>query len=166
MKRNPWHGPYVAIAGIDLASGSREALRVAIELARLHGGTVVHAVYVDSVHAISDEDMYLRGLDERREAAELKLRLLGERFLREAHIGSVPDTIEVVRPHYRVGDPAEELTDLARDLNADVIVVGTKGLRGFSRFMRGSVAETVVRLASCPVHVVRDRERAALRAAG
>ena len=53
---------------------------------------------------------------------------------------------------------AETIVDYAKDLHADVIVVGTHGRSGVSRLLMGSVAEHVVRSAPCPVLVVRPRE--------
>ena len=58
--------------------------------------------------------------------------------------------------HLLVGDPAEELTRFSTEQNADLIVLGTHGRTGFRRVLMGSVAEQVVRTATCPVLVVRQ----------
>lgn len=63
--------------------------------------------------------------------------------------------------HVRSEAPAIEIAQLAADLEADLIVVGTHGRRGMRRFLLGSVAEGVVRLAPCEVLVVRPREEEA-----
>lgn len=60
--------------------------------------------------------------------------------------------------HVRTEVPAAEVAQLAADLEADLVVVGTHGRRGVRRLLLGSVAEGVVRLAPCPVLVVRPRE--------
>ena len=52
---------------------------------------------------------------------------------------------------------AEEIAQLAADLEADLVVVGTHGRRGLSRLLLGSTAEATVRLAPCPVLVVRPK---------
>jgi hypothetical protein len=57
--------------------------------------------------------------------------------------------------HLRLESPAAEIAQLCSDLEADLAIVGTHGRRGFSRVLLGSVAEAVVRLAPCPVLVVR-----------
>ena len=57
--------------------------------------------------------------------------------------------------HHRLGDPSTEIVQLAADLDASLVVIGTHGRRGIRRLVMGSVAETVVRLAPCPVLVVR-----------
>jgi nucleotide-binding universal stress UspA family protein len=53
---------------------------------------------------------------------------------------------------------ANAIVEYARDVHADVIVVGTHGRSGVSRLLMGSVAEHVVRSAPCPVLVVRPKE--------
>lgn len=60
--------------------------------------------------------------------------------------------------HVRNEVPASEITQLAADLEADLVVVGTHGRRGLRRLLLGSVAEGVVRLAHCPVLVVRPKD--------
>jgi nucleotide-binding universal stress UspA family protein len=60
--------------------------------------------------------------------------------------------------HLRLGDPAHEILQRAAQLSADLIVVGTHGRTGLKRLLVGSVAEVVVRRASCPVVVVRDKD--------
>jgi nucleotide-binding universal stress UspA family protein len=52
------------------------------------------------------------------------------------------------------GNAAEQIVDLARSEKADIIVTATHGLTGWRKFIFGSVAEKVVRLAGCPVLTV------------
>src|SRR5262249_58632713 len=58
----------------------------------------------------------------------------------------------------RTGDARELINETARELGADLIVMGTHGRRGISRALLGSVAETVVRSAPCAVLTVRLRD--------
>lgn len=53
------------------------------------------------------------------------------------------------------GDPATEILKLAQDAGADLIVMGTHGTTGLSRLLMGSVAESVLRKAPCPVLTIR-----------
>jgi nucleotide-binding universal stress UspA family protein len=55
----------------------------------------------------------------------------------------------------RVGVPYEEIVRAAKDERATYIVIGTHGRGGFERLMLGSVADRVVRAATCPVITVR-----------
>ena len=59
--------------------------------------------------------------------------------------------------HVRVDAKAQEIAQLASDLEAELVVIGTHGRRGMSRVLMGSVAEACVRLAPCPVLVVRPK---------
>lgn len=54
------------------------------------------------------------------------------------------------------GDPASEILRAAEETEASVIVMGTKGRSGVARLLMGSVAEQVVRKASCSVLVVKQ----------
>ena len=56
----------------------------------------------------------------------------------------------------RFGDPGSEITKFARQVAADMLVISSHGRTGISRLLIGSVAERVVRLAPCPVLVLRE----------
>jgi universal stress protein A len=55
--------------------------------------------------------------------------------------------------------PAEEIVEYAKSEDIDLIVIGTHGRRGVAHLLMGSVAETVVRTAPCPVMTIRDHQR-------
>ena len=55
----------------------------------------------------------------------------------------------------RTGDARELILQACEEVNADLIVMGTHGRRGVSRVLLGSVAESVVRTAPCPVLAIR-----------
>ncbi|QIN80378.1 universal stress protein [Rubrobacter marinus] len=61
----------------------------------------------------------------------------------------------VAEGHLRLGRPAEEIINLAEEVGAGVVVVGSRGLGALRRAVLGSVSESVVRYAPCPVFVVR-----------
>ena len=73
-----------------------------------------------------------------------------------------------VRAIVRTGIPWLEITIVAQETDADLIITSTHGYTGVNRVFLGSTAERVVRRAPCPVLVVRERERefATLRADG
>jgi nucleotide-binding universal stress UspA family protein len=60
-----------------------------------------------------------------------------------------------VAPALEEGDPKSKIIDVAREWHADLIVLGSHGRSGLSRFLLGSVSETVVRHAHCSVAIVR-----------
>ena len=53
------------------------------------------------------------------------------------------------------GDPKSQIIDVAKEWPADLIVVGSHGRKGLSRFLMGSVSEAVVHHAHCSVEIVR-----------
>lgn len=81
-------------------------------------------------------------------------------------------TVRIAR-RLRRGEPAAEILAVAAEVAADLIVMGTHGRGGLSRLVLGSVAESVMRKAPCPVltvraavHAARAPEPAAAAAAG
>lgn len=54
----------------------------------------------------------------------------------------------------RIGTPKQEILTLAGEWAADLIIMGTHGRTGFDHFISGSVSESVIRKANCPVLVV------------
>jgi nucleotide-binding universal stress UspA family protein len=68
----------------------------------------------------------------------------------------------VAGAHLRMGAVALEIVALAEELGADLIVMGSRGLGGVRRVLMGSVSDSVVRHAHCPVMIVRpENEQAA-----
>jgi nucleotide-binding universal stress UspA family protein len=61
----------------------------------------------------------------------------------------------------RVGDARIEILRAAEEMNADLIMVGSHGRTGIARWLLGSVAEHVVRHATCSVQVARSAKRSA-----
>jgi nucleotide-binding universal stress UspA family protein len=59
--------------------------------------------------------------------------------------------------HARIGKAADEILELARQVGADLIIIGSKGSVGVERLMLGSVSERVVREAHCTVEVARPK---------
>jgi nucleotide-binding universal stress UspA family protein len=59
---------------------------------------------------------------------------------------------------FHVGRPADEIVKAAEEWSADLLVIGSHGRGGRQRALLGSVAETVMRHAPCPLVVVRPKE--------
>ncbi len=64
----------------------------------------------------------------------------------------------VTRAHLRVGRPDVEIVALAEELGSGLVVMGSRGLGGIRRALMGSVSDSVVRHAHCPVLVVRREQ--------
>ena len=80
---------------------------------------------------------------------QARMRLDAEMEKRRSAGGAVAEA------HLRVGAAAAEIVDLAEDIGAGLIVMGSRGLGGIRRALMGSVSDSVVRNAHCPVLVVR-----------
>jgi nucleotide-binding universal stress UspA family protein len=65
------------------------------------------------------------------------------------------DGSTVAQAHLRVGRPDEQIVALAEEIGAGLIVMGNRGLGGLRRLLMGSVSDSVVRHAHCPVLIVR-----------
>jgi nucleotide-binding universal stress UspA family protein len=65
---------------------------------------------------------------------------------------------KVAETHLRPGRPDKEIVRLARALGVGTIVMGSRGLGAIERMLIGSVSDSVVRHAHCPVYVVRGDE--------
>ena len=77
----------------------------------------------------------------------------------------VPPCNDVVCEHRLVvGEPAAEIVRIARKEGVEMIVMGTHGRSGLSRLIMGSVAESVMRQAPCPVLTYRLSKKAATKA--
>ena len=66
----------------------------------------------------------------------------------------------VAQAHFRTGKPDQEIVKLAEEIGAGLIVMGSRGLGGIRRALLGSVSDSVLRHAHCPVLVVRKEKPA------
>lgn len=156
--------PYVIVVGIDYSATSDLALEQAFDLAAARSQADVHVVHVLRLYG-AQAGVEIAGAT--GEAPRLSLaeataelgRYVDQRwtaFLNQ-HDRPAPSGSGRVLSHLRLDAPAEEIAQIAADLEADLVVVGTHGRRGIARWLLGSVAEAVVRLAPCPVFVVRPK---------
>ncbi|MDP9351378.1 MAG: universal stress protein [Chloroflexota bacterium] len=138
------------LIALDGSPQSAEACRLAAELARCYGAALL-ALHVATPVApggsVSPAE-YLR--------AEDAARAQGNRVLEEARIlvrGLVSFAAEL-----EFGNPAEVICRRARELDVDLVVVGTRGLGTLDRLLLRSVSSAVVQQAHCSVLVVRPRK--------
>ena len=141
------------VAGTDFSDHALSAVEAAVEEARRTGSrlTIVHSMQV----SWSASSFAARGLgspppepsvekyDELRKAVEDRLVELVARF----ELAADPRVLD--------GPAAAALIRIAKETNADLLVVGTRGRTGLARVLLGSVAEGAVRSAPCSVLVVR-----------
>lgn len=151
----PSHG-YVAVVGIDFSDMSNKALDQALEVTNLRAGEV-HVVYVESDLPL---DPMFAGVFQAALPAEELLESVRKRTAERLDaVQTLHGKLAVKRVvvHVRRGSAADEIAQLAADLDADLVVVGSHGRRGVSRLVLGSVAERVSRLARCAVWIIRPK---------
>lgn len=138
------------VVGVDFTDAGDHALDEAIRLAMRLADDELHPVFVIA----DDAKRNLAFVDEELTLARDRLR---ERVLARFHATGAHGEQPVVF-HVRIGDPATALHQVAVDVGADFIVVGTHGRRGLEKMLIGSVAESLVRSARVPVLVARPNQ--------
>ena len=139
----------VGTDGSDTAAG---AVAQAVEIAKAMGSKL----YVVSAFVPSEPVV------DRAEAVEIPADVQystgprqGVTQVLDAAAGAAEAAGVEVETHPREGDPADALLDVAEEVNADLIVVGNKGMTGAKRFLLGSVPNKISHHAPCSVLIIR-----------
>jgi nucleotide-binding universal stress UspA family protein len=132
-----------ALKAVDLAQSTDSELHV------VHVGVVPLFLLSDPGTLGDDGKLYDEIEEESRE-------LLRKEVWRVKVAGGT-----VAGTHLRMGEVVDlEIEALAKELGADMIVMGCRGHRGIRRAIEGSISDAVIRHAPCPVLVVRSDESA------
>ncbi|MET0790144.1 MAG: universal stress protein [Polyangiaceae bacterium] len=160
--------PYIVLVGMDFSELADRALVEALDLATRRENVEVHVLSVLQRPAIAGDvsNGFYPAVDEvdplgpafERLQAHVQVRL--ELFVAEIAPTGRKVSARVVS-HVRMDDQGMGIAQLASELNASLIVVGTHGRRGLARMLMGSVAETTMRYARCPVLVIPPTEKPA-----
>ena len=148
----PWKK---VLCPIDFSEPARAAMQTAADVCRQLGGelTLFHAYelpgYTLPEGSVVVSPKMLQELADQAEAHLAEWKRLAE-GMGAARVSTVKG----------VGEPAAEIAELADEGGFDLIVVGTHGRTGFRHALLGSVAERVVRRASCPVLTVHPGKQA------
>lgn len=138
------------LVAVDFSEHATDAVEAAIDLAKryqtpLH---VVHAYHLPVLVGMPDEvalpPEFWTGV---KEAAASRLEQIVAR-VREAGVSATA--------HLRESHPTDAILDVAREIRADLIVMGTRGLTGLKHVLLGSVAERTLHLAPCSVLTVKS----------
>jgi nucleotide-binding universal stress UspA family protein len=128
----------------DFSNRSQHAFWLACALARDYGARLVLLHVIPAPTIIYGEGVVPSEPEELRAAAKDQLDGL-----------QVPNTTVAAERQLDEGDAVEVILRTAREIQADLIVMGTHGRSGLGRLLMGSVAEQVVRKARCPVLTVK-----------
>lgn len=140
------------VVPVDFSEAAFNAVDLAIDMAEL-------ADTVHLVHVVPEIMPYDVGEPWRRMEYEQVAKVLTEK-IRERFADAKYANLQI---HIDFGDPGEQIVEYARRQKAALVVLPSHGRRGLARMLIGSVAERVVRLAECPVLVLRSAGRAAKR---
>ena len=133
----------------DFSESAEKAFEYAVFLAASHEAELVLLHVVDQLHGFTHYEILA-----------LTPMEIAEKIAKRAHeklqdlIDRVKDSVTATES-VRQGRTWVEICEAAAAEKADIIVLGSHGRTGLSHVLIGSVAETVVRHASCPVLVVR-----------
>lgn len=141
------------VVGTDGSETAGEAVRQAIDLARISGATltIVSAYAPVSSRRVRDEQLEAPADVQHEIGPREDVNLVLEAAAAEARRAG----IEEVRTHAVEDDPADAILNVAEGTDADLIVVGNKGMTGARRFLLGSVPNNVSHHAPCSVIIVR-----------
>jgi nucleotide-binding universal stress UspA family protein len=140
------------VVGTDGSETATEAVRQATELAKAVGATI-HLV--SAYEPVGNQ----RLREEQQQVPEDMSWMVNQRedvdaTLKEAAEG-IGEAGVPVDTYARQGDPADAILDVAEEKDADLIVVGNKGMTGAKRFLLGSVPNKVSHHAPCSVMIIR-----------
>lgn len=136
---------------LDFSDASRNAVRYAREFARGMGAELFLLNVVEPRPMAVDMSLSYVPLEEDLEkAAQEDLNEI-VRAEREQGVAVEGDVV--------IGTPSEIILDKAEELDVNLVIVGSHGKTGLSRLLMGSVAESVVRKAKCPVLIVKAEEK-------
>jgi nucleotide-binding universal stress UspA family protein len=140
------------VVGTDGSETATKAVRQAVELAHAVGAKIELVSAYEPVPAQRIDE-------ERRQAPEDLQWAINPRedvdATLEAAAAVARETGVPVNLYARQGDPADAILDVAEEVEADLIVVGNKGMTGAKRFLLGSVPNKVSHHAPCSVLIIR-----------
>ena len=154
--------PTRILMATDGSEDAAFAARTAVNLAN-KTGSELHVVYVEEMprrlytsEVTSIEELIDPEFEEkmRQHAEAAASQLLDEQVQKMKEAGG-----QIVQAHAKFGRPDAEIVHLAEELDAGIVVVGSRGHGGVRRALLGSVSDSVVRHAHCPVLVVRREEQ-------
>jgi nucleotide-binding universal stress UspA family protein len=139
------------VAAVDLSAPSDHALERAIALALQHRATLllVNAQSDDATPAQLDRAVLEQITEATARVRAAEARHLADRMARIAALGLEVDLVA------KVGPSSDVIVEAAKARDADLIVMGTHGRTGLTRFLLGSVATATLREAPCDVLVCR-----------
>jgi nucleotide-binding universal stress UspA family protein len=144
--------PTTILLATDGSEEGKLAAQAVTELSK-NSGSEVHLVYVLPAAAqLIGHHLYSQEI---RESVIAGAERDAETFLEDQAEQIRANGGKVAETHFRSGDPDKEILRTAESLGVGMIVIGSRGLGAISRALMGSVSDSVVKHAHCPVLVMR-----------
>ncbi len=130
----------VILTAVDANRSAEQVVAAAARIATMPGAELhlVHVIEAPEINHLTKQLEEARAIVERASA-------------------SLPADREYT-VHLAAGEPAAQILQVAANVHADMIVIGTREMSTLERFLLGSVVEPVTRRAQCPVYVVRNKD--------
>jgi nucleotide-binding universal stress UspA family protein len=139
------------LVAVDGSDGARKALKLAVGLQKLSGGELI-ILTVYRHHSLLEASMSMVRPDEPENMDDI-LRDYARQVAEEAKTFAQDNGSPNVHAFIKVGQPARTIVGFSKDRNADLIVLGSRGLGDLEGYLLGSVSHKVTSLAECPVMV-------------
>ena len=139
---------------IDFSPHSKKTIGYATQLAAFTGARIkiLHVFQIPDYPAAFYQGLYV-------EHEQVKIHVDTAKREANAQLALVVEEIQAkgleAQAGLRLGNPYEEIVDEAKEMGADLIVIGSQGLRGLERLLLGSTTERVVQYSSCAVLIVK-----------
>jgi len=143
------------LSATDFSEPAGACVQTASELAQHFGAELLLVNVVPTLPSLPPDPNYVFKIPE----YEQYLHADAEKHLRQVSQQLVAKNVKV-RTQVGHGPAADEIVLIARKEAVDLIVIATHGSTGLERWVFGSVAEKVVRMAECPVLTVRKMQKA------
>lgn len=140
----PWSVRGPVIVPFDFSDHALQAVRRAVEIAEQPSH--IHVLHVLPFMIPTDPGAVWDTVDDQSRMDHA----------REALVEALPESqFGKLNLDVKLGDPGRVISEVAEELMAELVIVGSHGRTGFSRLLLGSVAERVTRLVHCPVLVLK-----------
>jgi len=143
--------PEAILVAVDSSSGVERIINMAVRLGRAMPSSTIHVLHVfkssrlDRARAGAPPPPSSDAIEDAKEHLNHCAKDLRRK------------TRATVVQHFVMGDPPVEILRIAKELDIDMLVVGTHDYVGFERFLLGSVAESLMRKVGCPILIVRPK---------
>lgn len=135
------------LLAVDGSEYSQKALEFACELT-VRFDSSLHMVHIPQGTA-ADRVMVMGGASVMVHASRSELEEAGHALISAAKEQAEKAGAKTVTTEIRAGDPAEEIINSAKEINADTIILGSRGLGDFSGLLLGSISHKVNHTAPC-----------------